>query len=141
MSVWIQWENIYIFSNRNCVKSILYHICIVRFCWLDDIFFMQLEFIYIWHHKSCVTICRLLKNFVFCLIYLILLNNQQFQNYKIKYSMKKVNEEINRLISSFWLQNKSQIYLLRVLRYFFMLTLIKSIGNIYFPLKLYFVNI
>lgn len=90
--------------DRNCIKYVLYHTYIIRFDLLSDVFLTQLGYICSRHQEDCSTICQLLENPVFYLVYLMLLKNQRFENYIVKYSRKKVIKEIDMLISSLLLQ-------------------------------------
>lgn len=53
----------------------LYYIYNTRFDLLNNIFFMQLEYIYNKHQKNCITIYQLFKNLMLYLIYLMLYKN------------------------------------------------------------------
>lgn len=78
--------------DRDCIKYILYHIYIAGFQLLGDIFLTQLRCESSRYQKGCIIIYQLLENPVFCLIYLILLQNQGFENYIAKYNKKKVKK-------------------------------------------------
>lgn len=68
--------------------------------------FIQVRCIYNKYQKGCTIVCRLHKNLVICLIYLMLLKDQRFGNYMIKYNKEKVNKEIDKLISGLQLQKQ-----------------------------------
>ena len=96
-------EEICILPDRDCVKYILYYVCIARFGSLGNVFLTQLECIHSSYQEGCTTVCQLFENPVLYPIYLMLLKDQRFENYMVKYSREKVNKEMDKLISSPWL--------------------------------------
>lgn len=93
-------EEVHMLPDRDCVEHVLYHTRTARFRLLGDVFLMQLGCICSRHQEDCTTICKLLENPVLCPVPLMLLKDQQFENYMVKYNKEKVKKEMDKLISS-----------------------------------------
>lgn len=79
------------------MEYVLYYVHSIEFDLLNNIFLIQLKFIYNRYQKSYIIKYQLFKNLVFYLLYLILYKNQQFVTYIEKYNQVKITKKINQL--------------------------------------------
>lgn len=103
-SVRMPLEKVRMLPDRDRIEHVLYHTRTAGFGSLGDVFLTQLGYIRSKHQEGYSTICQLLENPILCPVHLMLLKYQQFENYMVKYSKEKVKEEMDKLISSFWLR-------------------------------------
>lgn len=82
------------------MEHVLYHAGSAEFDSLGDVFLTQRGCIQNRHQEGCNTVCCLFENLGLRLLHLILHKDQWFDTYMVKYSRKKVKEEIDKLISS-----------------------------------------
>ncbi len=82
------------------MEHVLYHAHSAGFDSLGDVFLTQLGCIQNRHQEGCNTVCCLLENPGLYPLYLMLYKDQRFDTYMIKYSRRKVKEEMDKLISN-----------------------------------------
>lgn len=104
---WMPLKEVRMLLDKDRVEHVLYPVRIAGFRWLGDVFLTQLECIRSRYQEGCTTVCQQLENQVLYLVHLILLKDQRFENYMVKYSREKVKEEIDKLISSSRLQKQA----------------------------------
>lgn len=99
-------KEVCILPDTDCIEYILYHIYSAQFDSLVDVFFIYLRCIQNRHQESCGTVYCLFESPRLHLLYLMLHKNWRFNTYKIKYSQRKIKEEMDKLILSHQLRKQ-----------------------------------